>query len=165
MSELTAAVGVAQLKRMEWIIERMMGHKRLLVDAVGDIDGLTVRPLPDPEGDTGATFIVFTRTADEATRFARALTAEGVGVSVAWTSGQHVYHHFDQHIERRFLSRRHCSWECPHYQGKATLRKGQFPRSDDILKRAVHLDLHPLLTEGDVNDVSVAMHKVAAAVL
>ncbi len=165
MSELTAAVGVAQLKRMDWIIERMLGHKRLLVEAVQDIGGLALRPLPDPEGDTGATFIVYAPAAEQATRFARALTAEGVSASVPWTSGQHVYHHFDQIIERRFLSRRHCSWECPHYQGKATLRKGQFPRSDAILKRAIHLDLHPLLTEGDVNDISEAMHKVADAIL
>jgi dTDP-4-amino-4,6-dideoxygalactose transaminase len=165
MSELTAAVGVAQLKRMDWIIGRMLGHKRRLGEAVQDIGSLALRPLPDPEGDTGATFIVYAPDAETATRFARALTAEGVAASVAWTSGQHVYHHFDQLIERRFLSRRHCSWECPHYRGKATLRKGQFPRSDEILKRAIHLDLHPLLTEGDVNDISEAMHKVAEAIL
>jgi dTDP-4-amino-4,6-dideoxygalactose transaminase len=150
---------------MDWIIERMLGHKRLLGEAVQDIGGLALRPLPDPEGDTGATFIVYAQDAETATRFARALTAEGVTASVAWTSGQHVYHHFDQLIERRFLSRRHCSWECPHYRGKATLRKGQFPRSDEILKRAIHLDLHPLLTEGDVNDISEAMHKVAEVIL
>ena len=164
MSELTAAVGVAQLTRMDWIIERLRHHKRRVVAAVRDIPGLTVRPLPDPEGDTGATFIVLTPTGAQATRFATALTAEGVPASVAWTSGQHVYHHFDQLIERRFLSRRRCAWECPHYQGKATLRKGQFPRSDEILKRAVHVDLHPLLSDGDVDDVSVAVHKVAQAI-
>lgn len=165
MSELTAAVGVAQLKRMDWIIERMRPHKQRLVEAVQGLPGLTVRPLPDPEGDTGATFIVSTPTAELAPRFARALTAEGVHATVAWTSGQHVYHHFDQLIERRFLARRQCAWECPRYQGKATLRKGQFPRSDDILKRAIHLDLHPLFTEGDVEDIAAAVHKVAAVLL
>ena len=165
MSELTAAVGVAQLRRMDWIIGRMREHKRRLAGAVADVEALTLRPIPDPEGDTGATFIFFTPTAEQATRFTQALTAEGVAASVAWTSGQHVYHHFDQLIERRFLSRRHCAWECPHYQGKAALRKGQFPRSDDILKRAVHLDLHPLLSDGDLEDITLAVHKVAQAVL
>ncbi len=165
MSELTAAVGVAQLPRMDWIIERMRTHKQRLVEAVQGIRGLTIRPLPDPDGDTGATFILSAPTAELATRFARALSAEGVHTSVAWTSGQHVYHHFDQLIERRFLARRQCAWECPRYQGKATLRKGQFPRSDEILKRAIHLDIHPLFTEGDVEDIAAAVHKVAAALL
>ena len=165
MSELTAAVGVAQLRRMDWIIDRMRAHKARLVRAVADVRGVTVRPLPDPDGDTGATFVFYTETAEPATRFARALTAEGVPASVAWTSGQHVYHHFDQLIERRFLSRRRCAWECPQYQGKATLRKGQFPRSDALLKRAIHLDIHPLFSDRDVDDISVAVHKVADAVL
>ena len=98
MSELTAAVGVAQLRRMDWIIDRMREHKRRLAGAIADVEGLTLRPIPDPEGDTGATFIFFTPTAGQATRFTQALTAEGVAASVAWTSGQHVYHHFDQLI-------------------------------------------------------------------
>ena len=84
---------------------------------------------------------------------------------MAWTSGQHVYAHFDQLIERRFLSKRHCAWECPHYQGSATLRKGQFPRSDEILKRAIHVNVHPLLSESDVDDIATAMGKVARALL
>ena len=102
---------------------------------------------------------------DDATRVARALTAENVRASVPWTSGQHVYYHFDQLIERRFLSKRHCAWECPHYRGKATLRKGQFPRTDEILQQAVHIDLHPLLAEADVDDIVTAIDKVAGALL
>jgi dTDP-4-amino-4,6-dideoxygalactose transaminase len=165
MSELTAAVGVAQLRRMDWIIGRMREHKYKLIDAVSRIAGLTVRPIPDPEGDTGAAFIFFTPTPEQASLFARALTAEGVPASVAWQSGQHVYYHFDQLIERRFLSKRRCAWDCPYYQGKAILRKGQFPRSDDLLKRAVHFDLHPLLSERDLQDIVEALGKVSDAVL
>jgi 8-amino-3,8-dideoxy-alpha-D-manno-octulosonate transaminase len=165
MSELTAAVGVAQLARMDWIIDRLQRHKRRLVRELQGIRGLRLRPLADPDGETGATLIVLTPTGEQATRFARALTAEGVPASVTWTSGQHVYHHFDQLIERRFLSPRHCAWECPRYQGKATLRKGQFPRSDDVMKRAVLVNLHPLLSDQDVQDIITAVQKVAQAVL
>lgn len=165
MNELTAAVGVAQIERMDWIIARMRAHKARLVASASGIKGLTVRPIPDPEGDTGATFIFSTETAEQSARVAKALTAEGVPASVAWTSGQHVYHHFDQFIERRFLSRRHCAWDCPHYRGKATIAKGQFPISDTILKRAVHLDIHPLFTDKDVDDIILALQKVARALL
>jgi 8-amino-3,8-dideoxy-alpha-D-manno-octulosonate transaminase len=165
MSELTAAVGIAQLRRMDWIIDRMRMHKRRLVAGITGLPGITVRPLPDPAGDTGATLIFSVPTADLATRVAVALTAEGVPAQVAWASGQHVYHHFDQFIERRFLARRHCAWECPYYRGTATLRKGQFPRSDAILQRAIHIDLHPLFTDGDVDDIIQAVRKVAHALL
>jgi dTDP-4-amino-4,6-dideoxygalactose transaminase len=165
MSELTAAVGVAQLAKMEWVIGQMRAHKARAVRGIGGLPGVRVRPLPDPAGETGATLIFSVPSAAAATRVAAALTAENVKASVPWTSGQHVYYHFDQLIERRFLSKRHCAWECPHYKGKATLRKGQFPRTDQILQQAVHIDLHPLLAESDVDDIVTAIDKVTTALL
>jgi len=165
MSELTAAVGVAQLGKMDWIIGQMRAHKARAERGIRKVAGLRLRPLADPAGETAAALIFSAPTADAATRVARALTAENVQASVPWTSGQHVYYHFDQLIERRFLSKRHCSWECPHYQGKATLRKGQFPRSDEVLRHAVHVNIHPLMSESDVDDIVTAVDKVATALL
>jgi len=40
-----------------------------------------------------------------------------------------------------------------------------FPQSDDLLQRAVHLDLNPLFTERDESDIVRAVRKVAAALL
>jgi 8-amino-3,8-dideoxy-alpha-D-manno-octulosonate transaminase len=163
MSEITAAVGLVQLGRMESIIDRMRSHKRTILDGLRGVDGLTPRPLPDAEGDTGATLMFFLPTAERARAFSEALNAEGIRNTVAWDSGQHVYYHFDQIIERRFFSERHCSWECPHYRGKARLEKGMFPRSDDLLRRAIHIDLHPLMTERDEADIVRAIRKVSHA--
>jgi 8-amino-3,8-dideoxy-alpha-D-manno-octulosonate transaminase len=165
MAELTAAVGLAQLKKMDWIIEQMRGHQRRIKAEIRGISGITLRKLPDEEGETAATLIFFAPTPEQAERFARALIAENIPASVPWWSGQHVYNHFDQIIERRLLSRQQCSWECPRYKGSASLRKGQFPQTDAILKRAVHLDIHPLFTDRDVDDVVAGIGKVARAVL
>jgi 8-amino-3,8-dideoxy-alpha-D-manno-octulosonate transaminase len=165
MGELTAAVGLAQLKKMDWIVDRMRANQRRIKSGVLDVPGLTPRLSHDEDGETGATFIFFVPGAEQADRFAKALAAENIPASVPWWSGQHVYNHFDQIINRRLLSTQKCSWECPRYKGAATLTKGQFPRTDAILKRAVHLDVHPLLTDKDVDDVVVAVHKVARTVL
>jgi 8-amino-3,8-dideoxy-alpha-D-manno-octulosonate transaminase len=165
MGELTAAVGLAQLKKMDWIVERMRSHARRIRDGLKDIRALTPRTLHDAAGETGATVIFFVPTAEQADQFAKALIAENIPASVPWWSGQHVYNHFDQIINRRLLSTRQCSWACPQYKGSATLMKGQFPRSDAILKRAVHLDVHPLYTEQDLGDILTGIHKVARAIL
>jgi dTDP-4-amino-4,6-dideoxygalactose transaminase len=165
MSEITGAIGLVQLRRLDWIIERMRAHKAAIVDGLRGLDGVALRRIPDPAGDTGATLIFFLPSADLARRFSTALTAEGVRVTVAWDSGQHVYYHFDQIIERRLFAEHHCSWECPRYRGEARLQKGMFPQSDDLLQRAVHLDLNPLLTERDEFDIVRATRKVATALL
>ncbi|MDR7417682.1 MAG: DegT/DnrJ/EryC1/StrS family aminotransferase [Armatimonadota bacterium] len=165
MGELTAAVGLAQLKKMDWIIEKMRAHQNRIKAALRDIAGITLRTSHDEAGETGATVIFFVPTASQADRFARALAAENIPASVPWWSGQHVYNHFDQIINRRLLSAQKCSWECPRYKGSATLMKGQFPKTDAILQRAVHIDVHPLFTGQDVEDVITGLHKVARVVL
>lgn len=165
MNEITGAIGLVQLARMDSIIARMRAHKAAITDGLRGLGGVTLRPIPDPAGDTGATLMFYLPAADMARRFAEALTAEGIRTTIAWDSGQHVYYHFDQIIERRMFAERRCSWECPYYKGSARLEKGMFPRSDDLLRRALHVDLHPLFTERDESDIVRAMRKVAAALL
>jgi len=165
MNEITGAIGLVQLGRMEWIIERMRAHKAAVLDGMRGLPGVTIRRLPDPEGDTGATLMFFLPTDEQARSFSKALAAEGIRTDVAWNSGQHVYYHFDQIIERRMFAERHCSWECPHYKGHARLEKGMFPQTDDLLRRALQIDLHPLLTERDEFDIVRGMRKVASALL
>ena len=57
MSELTAAVGVAQLGKMDWIIGQMRAAQGPGRPRQRRIPGLRLRPLPDPAGETGATLI------------------------------------------------------------------------------------------------------------
>jgi dTDP-4-amino-4,6-dideoxygalactose transaminase len=163
MNEITGAIGLVQLGRMDAIIDRMRAHKRAILDGLNGIPGLTPRPLPDADGDTGATLMFFLPAAEQTRTFSEALNAEGIRNTVAWDSGQHVYYHFDQIIERRMFAERHCAWECPYYHGRARLEKGMFPRSDDLLKRAIHIDLHPLMTERDEADIVRAIRKVSHA--
>ena len=163
MNEITGAIGLVQLRRIEWIIEQMRAHKAMILHGLTGTPGVSVRPLPDAAGDTGATLMFFLPTADDARRFSKALGAEGIQNGVAWDSGQHVYYHFDQIIKRRMFAKRPCAWDCPHYQGQARLEKGMFPRSDDLLKRTIHIDLHPLFTERDNADIVRGIRKVASA--
>ncbi len=165
MGEITGAIGLVQLGRMDWIIDRMRAHKAAIIDGLTGTRGLTVRRIADPDGDTAATLIFLLPSADTARQFSTALAAEGVRNMVAWDSGQHVYYHFDQIIERRMFAERHCAWECPYYKGTARLAKGMFPQTDDLLRRAIHIDLNPLLTERDEADIVRAVRKVATALL
>jgi 8-amino-3,8-dideoxy-alpha-D-manno-octulosonate transaminase len=165
MGEITGAIGLVQLGRMQWIIDRMRAHKAMILDGLTGMRGVTVRPIPDTEGDTGATVMFFVPSGEHAQPFSAALNAEGVRNSVAFDSGQHVYHHFDQIIERRMFAQRHCSWECPYYTGSARLMKGMFPRTDDILRRTIQIDVNPLFTERDETDIVRGIRKVAHALL
>jgi len=165
MTELTAAVGIAQLRKIDKIIEAMKQSKRKIKEAISDIKGITSRRIPDEEGDTGATLIFFLPTAEIAEKFTRALNAENISASLTYLSGQHVYAHFEQIRERKLLSKVKCPWECPYYKGEVKLEKGMFPQTDALLKRAVHIDMVPIFTEQDEKDIIDGIHKVANALI
>jgi 8-amino-3,8-dideoxy-alpha-D-manno-octulosonate transaminase len=57
MSEITGAIGLVQLERIEWIIERMRAHKAAMIDGLRGLDGLTIRPLALDVLFTGVKFI------------------------------------------------------------------------------------------------------------
>ncbi len=165
MTELTAAVGIAQLGKIGKIIEAMKQSKKKIKEAISDIEGITFRRVPDEEGDTGAALIFFLPKAEIAEKFARALNAENISASLIYLSGQHVYAHFEQIREKKLLSKVKCPWECPYYKGKIKLEKGIFPQTDALLKRAVHIDMVPIFSEQDEKDIIDGIHKVAKAVI
>ena len=78
MGELAGAVAGVQLARLPGILTSLRASKARIVDAVGDIDGLTRRRRPDPDGDGSSSVTWFLPEPALAKRFAAALRAEGI---------------------------------------------------------------------------------------
>lgn len=58
ISELNAAVGLAQLRKLDRMLKIQRAHKKEIKAALGRIPGLEFRKIPDEEGDS-ATFLSF----------------------------------------------------------------------------------------------------------
>ena len=58
ISELNAAVGLAQLRKLDGILETQREHKKILKESLSGISGLEFRKIPDEGGDS-ATFLSF----------------------------------------------------------------------------------------------------------
>lgn len=58
ISELSAAIGLAQMRKMPQMVADNKKNKKYLKDRLKEVEGLTFRCLPDEEGDS-ATFINF----------------------------------------------------------------------------------------------------------
>ena len=56
ISELNAAVGVAQLRKLDWILETQRRTKKAVKDSMTAIAGIRFRQIPDSTGDS-ATFL------------------------------------------------------------------------------------------------------------
>lgn len=78
MSELEGALGLAQLERIPQWVGSLRAAKRRLHDYLADVPDISLRPLPDPEGEVGSTLIFYCPDADAAAETVEGLRAEGV---------------------------------------------------------------------------------------
>lgn len=78
ISELNAAVGLAQLRKLDLMINRQRKHKSAIRNSLCDIPGLSFREIPDEAGDS-ATFLTFFLPDEDAARKATSDLA-GAGV-------------------------------------------------------------------------------------
>ena len=100
ISELNAAVGLAQLRKLDDILARQREHKNILKTAMQKFPNITFRQLPDVSGDS-ATFLSF-MLPDEASarKAAKALAENGVdGCFYYYDNNWHYlrnWHHLKQ---------------------------------------------------------------------
>jgi dTDP-4-amino-4,6-dideoxygalactose transaminase len=107
--------------------------------------------VPDPDGEAAVALIMLLPSADKAHQVAAALSAENIGASVLFHRDNpdwHVAYHWDWVIEREVS-----------YDPEST------PRAQDLLGRGVRIEISPLLTDNDAEQVATGMLKVVEALL
>ncbi|MFC1510853.1 DegT/DnrJ/EryC1/StrS family aminotransferase [Candidatus Margulisiibacteriota bacterium] len=79
VTEMQGAVGLAQLKKLDYILQKQQGNKKAIKEGIKDIQGIEFRELPDPAGDAGDTLIFFVESRKKASKFAKTLVRKGFG--------------------------------------------------------------------------------------
>lgn len=123
MNELTGAVALAQLRKLDRLLETLREKKAKLKERIGDVPGTRFRAQPDPAGECATLCTVLF---DDPARAAR--VAERLGTTTVDRSGWHVYANME-HVGR---------WLAEHGRPHG---RGAYPRTDDILSRAINLSV------------------------
>jgi 8-amino-3,8-dideoxy-alpha-D-manno-octulosonate transaminase len=123
MNELTGAVALAQLRKLDRILATLREKKAKLKSRIAGVSGMRFRRLPDPEGECATLCTVLFDDPARARRVAKAL-----GSMTVDESGWHVYSNME-HVSRWLAEH-----DLPH-------GKGAYPRTDDILARAINLSV------------------------
>ncbi|NUN92305.1 MAG: aminotransferase class V-fold PLP-dependent enzyme [Verrucomicrobiae bacterium] len=172
MSEMTAALALAQLRKLPRICAAMRVRKRSLKALLKDIPGLEFRRIDDPTGDSGNFLITIFPTPAKAAFWVKALRAEGIvtarqGMSnIRMTDwGMHIYHHIPALVMRAAVSDGNNPWNDSRNRSSVgrTYGKGTLPECDDLISRSSLLCIPPTLTRRDLIEISAAFHKVAFA--
>jgi len=169
MGELSGAVMLAQVDKLDALLEGMRKNQARIIDQIKDTKGIKVRPRHDDKGDTGICLMFYLDSKDKVAGFAEALQAEGVACSGVFNSGipdWHMYPHWKHVIEKKTASGEGCPWTCPFHKGPAVEYSVDMnPNTIDYLGRVIHLDIPPQMTDEDCDMIAKAINKVAEALL
>ncbi len=168
LSELSAALVLAQTGRLDPLLKQFRAVKKRIVAGAKDIAGITLQDVPNPEGDCGITFTFFTPSADLAKRFSAALNAENIQCGTIYDNripDRHVYSNWPFMMSGLAEDRR-APWKSPYYEGAVRgYSPTECPQSLGYLGRAVMIFIDQFFTLQDADLVVEGISKVAKAIL
>jgi dTDP-4-amino-4,6-dideoxygalactose transaminase len=136
MSELTGAIALAQLRKLDDVLAILRAKKAALTEAIGEQAGVQRRPLHDDRGECASLLVVQFRDA----AFAAAV-ADELGTVPLSKSGRHVYSNMPQLLSRRMVTPTSCPFNCEAHPTTRMYQPGMLPRTDDVLSRSVALSV------------------------
>ena len=162
ISELHAAVGCAQISKLDDFLSRQRRNKKALKGALAGIGEVTFRRLPDPDGDS-ATFLSFFMPDEKLARdAARALKAEGVeGVFHWYDNNWHYVRNWDHFKKRGFANpvSSDILKSMPDYES------ADFSASDRWMSRCVSISIKMGWKEEDLASRAGSIEKAVKSVL
>jgi 8-amino-3,8-dideoxy-alpha-D-manno-octulosonate transaminase len=159
MNELSAAVLVAQLAKVDTIIGNMRALKERVVEGIRDLP-LTLREVPDAAGDGANSVAFFLDSPAEAQRFVELLAAENVSCARPY-SGRVAYLTWPQIGAKRTSDPKGFPFTSPHCRTDARYEAGLCPRSEDLVSRVVFVPMSPVLPADDADAIVAGIRKVA----
>jgi dTDP-4-amino-4,6-dideoxygalactose transaminase len=137
MTELSGAVLLAQVRKLDLIRSHLRAQKAIVKSAIGDLPGLGFRTIVDPEGDLATHLVVTFPTPEIA-----GAVAKDLGSITLAASGWHVYSNMEHLVERRTVSGRGCPFDCSCTgHGASDYRHGALPKTDALLARSMSIGI------------------------
>ena len=160
MTDLQAAVGLAQLRKARGYMERQVAAADWLRTALADLSGIHVLG-DDPRSRPNRLFLPIALVGDAplTDRFARALVAEGVPAIFPYD--EPIYRH-PLYAEWHTYGRSGYPFSA-RASGPIDYRRVHCSVVEDALSRTMFVRMNQSFTNADLDDIAAAFHKVAAA--
>jgi len=146
MSELQAAFGLAQFKKLDYILGEQKKNQIKLKNAILDI-GFEFRTIPDEEGDIGDSIVFYLETKEQTQSFAKKMGEVGLGTknlpdAIKWHFAKYWGHMFKEYD---FYNDGKNHWE----------------KSDEILSRSIALPVMVKMTDEHIKTIAEKLLKIA----
>jgi len=162
ISELNAAVGLAQIRRTDEFINIQKKNKKILKDALKTIPEVSFRRIPDEDGDTATFLSFFMPTAELSMKVVDAFAE--FGIDAYWN-----YYDNNWHYVRKWNHFKDLKTLYPLSDqiknGIQDLSNMSFPKSDDYISRNISCLIKLTWTEEEVQLRAANMIKAIKSIL
>jgi 8-amino-3,8-dideoxy-alpha-D-manno-octulosonate transaminase len=138
ISELNAAVGLAQVRKLDHILQTQRRCQRFFIEGLADLPRVRFRTVPDPDGDSATFLTFFLPSEEEARKAAGELASARVDGCFYWYDNNWHYHRKWDHIKQLRspgeLAVRRAGWS-------TGLPDLSMPRSDEIMGRTICMQI------------------------
>ncbi|HQN17835.1 MAG TPA: DegT/DnrJ/EryC1/StrS family aminotransferase, partial [Syntrophobacteraceae bacterium] len=138
ISELNAAVGLAQVRKLDHILQTQRRCQHFFIEGLADLPRVRFRTVPDPDGDSATFLTFFLPSEEEARKAAGELASARVDGCFYWYDNNWHYHRKWDHIKQLRspgeLAVRRAGWS-------AGLPDLSMPRSDEIMGRTICMQI------------------------
>lgn len=163
MNEITGAVAIAQLDRVEWICNQRRIYGDGLTAALQNIPGITPPLVGD--GNLSSYWFYLFRVDESALHvdtdtFIQALQAEGVPCTRGYIPA--CIYEYGLFKNRSAYPNTHAPFDSPYCKTSRSYYTGLCPAAEDVLNSTVRLSVSEFYTEDDLVQTVKAIEKVAA---
>jgi len=157
ISELHAAVGLAQLRKLDRFLEIQRSTKKIFKDALGSLPGVSFRRLPDEAGDTATFLAFFLPDADTARNASANLKAAGIVNFYYFDNNWHYIRNWEHFRQGLTLSR----FGLELREAMEVYKTKSFPASDALISRCICI---PINLSWNKSEIQERADKIVAAV-
>jgi 8-amino-3,8-dideoxy-alpha-D-manno-octulosonate transaminase len=148
MIELQGAIGLVQLSKLDYILEKQRENKRKLKEAI-DPSHFKFRTILNPEGDIADTLVIFLESAEQARKFVTGMKKQGLGTknlpdAIGWHFAAYWSHIFSEDGS-----------------SSAESLKSRWKQSTEWLERAVALPVMVNMEDATISKVAETINRLS----
>ncbi len=147
ISELNAAVGVAQLGKLNEIIKIQQNNKQIIKDALSGISDIRFRQIPDPKGDSASFLSFFLPDETKAKKVIKALGKNKVDACFYWYDNNWHYFRKWDHLKSMKSAAPLCAGLA---ENKPDYKNISLPESDSVMKKTISMLIKLSWTDSEI---------------
>jgi len=161
ISELHAAVGLAQIRKLDNILSILRTNKKIMKDALATVPQVTFRRLPDEAGDSATHLSFFLPDENTARAAAAAMKAAGLAAFFWFDNNWHYIRQWDHFKQNASLH----AFPPGLKQAMEQYKTKQFPASDAIIGRCISTPINLGWSQEEVKEKAEKLVNAVKSVL